>query len=272
MYESFFGFDERPFELTPNSKFLFPSRQHEGVMRTLLYGIERRAGFMMLAGEVGSGKTTTIRAMLNALQESVETSLILNPLLSNKELIKSIIRDFGIDCKSESPIKQIEALNQYLLRLNEQGKTALVVVDEAQNLTFEAFEMTRMLSNLETESQKLINVLFVGQPELEDLLAEPRLRQLAQRIKIHAKLSSLSFDETVAYITHRIACSGARVSAHFETNAIKKIFKSSGGIPRLINNLCDLGLLAAYSRNTRIIDKRIISEALKEVPKYVYHS
>lgn len=271
MYEKFFGFTERPFELTPNTRFLFRSGQHEDALRTLLFGIERRIGFMMLVGEVGSGKTTTIRALVNELND-VETSVVLNPLISNRELIHSINRDFGIECRSDSPLQQLEALNEYLLRLNAANRTALVILDEAQNLSFEAFEMTRMLSNLETETQKLINILFVGQPELEKLLQDLRYRQLSQRIKITARIRPLSLAETAGYIQHRISHAGENALACFDAKAIKKIYKSSGGIPRLINNICDLGLLAAFSKNAHVIDKHIIGAALKEVPSYVHHT
>lgn len=269
MYESFFGFKERPFNLTPNTNYLYLSNQHEGVLKTLLYGIERRVGFMMLSGEVGSGKTTTIRALLNILKDSAETSLILNPLLSPLDLLIAINNDFGNPCESQSVQQQIDSLNQYLLKINENGKPAVVIIDESQNLNFEAFEMTRMLSNLETESQKLLNIIFVGQPELEGKLKNSELRQLAQRIQIHAKIKPLDLHETIHYIKHRLSCSGEKITANFEQDAIKRIYKKSKGIPRLINNICDLSLLAAYSRNTKNISKKIINQAIKEVPSYV---
>lgn len=272
MYEAFFGFSERPFTLTPNTKYLYLSEHHEGVLRTLLYGIENHYGFMMLTGEVGSGKTTTVRALLNLLADSVETSVILNPLVSTLDLLKSINHDFDNECGSDfSAQKQIEVLNSYLLKLNKDQKTAVVIIDEAQNLSFEALEMARMLSNLETESQKLINIILVGQPELETRLATHELKQLAQRIQINLKLAPLNLEQTSDYIVHHLVKSGDRVAASFEPNAIQTIYKSTKGIPRLINSLCDLGLLAAFSQNTHIIDKKIIDRALKEVPHYVYH-
>ena len=245
MYEAFFGFSERPFALTPNTKYLYLSEHHEGVLRTLLYGIERHYGFMMLTGEVGSGKTTTVRALLNLMAESVETSVILNPLVSTLDLLKSINRDFGNEYEFESVQKQLEILNHDLLQIRNEQKTAVVIIDEAQNLSFEALEMTRMLSNLETESQKLINIILVGQPELESRLAHHELRQLAQRIQIHLKLAPLNLDQTSDYILHHLVKSGDRVVASFEKNAIQSIYKNTKGIPRLINNLCDLSLLAA---------------------------
>lgn len=272
MYETFFGFDEKPFTHTPNTKYLYLSEKHDAVLRMLLYGIENRAGFMMVTGEVGSGKTTTIRTLLNLLGNSVETSLIFNPFVSTLSLLKGINRDFDNPCKANSYEKQIETLNDYLIKLTEQGKTAVVIIDEAQNLSFESLEMTRMLSNLETEAHKLLNIILVGQPELEEKLATKELRQLAQRIQLHAKLLPLDLNQTDHYIRHRLNCAGQRVSACFEPAAIKRIHKKSKGIPRLINNLCELSLLAAYSKNTHIIDKKIIKQAFKEVPNYVYHT
>lgn len=272
MYEEFFGFDEKPFSHTPNTKFLFFSEQHNGALKTLLYGIESRCGFMLLTGEVGSGKTTTVRGLLNVLSQSVETCYIFNPLITTLEILKSINKDFGRPCEADSCQQQMEHLNTYLLELSQLGKTAVVIIDEAQNLSFEALEMTRMLTNLETESQKLLNVILVGQPELDEKLKQRNLRQLAQRIQIHARLNPLTLPQTVGYIEHRLHCSGPRVAARFEGDAVKKIYKKSRGIPRLINSLCDLSLLAAYCENTHIIDTRITKKALKEVPDYVYHS
>ncbi len=272
MYESYFGFSEKPFSHTPNTRYLYLSEQHDGVLRTMLYGIESRAGFLMLTGEVGSGKTTTVRTLLNLLSGTVETSLIFNPLVNTLDLVKGINRDFGNDNQSSSVQEQLENLNTYLLKLDAEDKNAVVIIDEAQNLSFEALEMVRMLSNLETESHKLINIVLVGQPELEEKLAGKELRQLAQRIQIHVKLKPLTLEQTANYIVHRVRCAGERMTARFEAEAIRQIHKKSRGIPRLINNLCDLSLMAAFGANTSIIDKKITQRALKEVPSYVYHS
>jgi general secretion pathway protein A len=272
MYENYFGFNEKPFSHTPNTRFYYLSDQHNGVLKTLLYGIENSVGFMLFTGEVGSGKTTTIRTLLNLLANTIETCYIFNPLINTLDLLKSINRDFGNEWETESLQKQINTLNQYLLRINKEDKTAVVIIDESQNLSFEALEMVRMLSNLETESAKLINIILVGQTELEDRLKSKELRQLSQRIQIHVKLSPLNLQQTSGYIFHRLNISGSRLIAHFEKNAIKKIHQKTGGIPRLINSICDLSLMAAFCQNTTVIDSKIIRRVLKEVPSYVSHS
>lgn len=274
MYESFFGFEQPPFSLTPNSQILYPSVHHQAALQTLLYGVERRVGFMMLSGEVGSGKTTIIRNFLTQLDGKAETSYVINPLLSTADLIRTINKDLGVrgSATADSVQKQIELLNKYLLKINGEGRTVVVVIDEAQNLSFEAFEMARMLSNLETDTQKLINIIFVGQPELEVVLKQRNLRQLAQRIQVHARLKPLSYDQTQQYIEHRLTSSGKDVAVRFEPRAIKRIYKKSRGIPRIINAICDMSLLAAFSQSKFIVDRRIICQALKEVPAYVYHS
>ena len=273
MYETFYGFEEPPFSLTPNSQNIFPSLHHQAALQTLLYGIERRVGFMLLSGEVGSGKTTVIRSLLAQLDGKAETSYVINPLLSTLDLLRTINRDLGNrGSTTDSVQKQIEILNKYLLKINEDGRTVVVVIDEAQNLSFEAFEMTRMLSNLETDIQKLINIIFVGQPELEDVLKQRNLRQLAQRIQVHARLRPLTYDQTLQYIDYRIKHSGKNVGVKFEPRAVKRIYKRSKGIPRIINAICDMSLLAAFSQSKFVIDRKIIRQAMKEVPDYVYHS
>lgn len=272
MYETFFGFQEKPFSLTPQAHHIFLSTTHEPVLQTLLYGVERRVGFMMLSGEVGSGKTTVVRCFLNKIRAQVRTSFVINPLLSTLDLIKTVNRDFGNECHSDSIQDQIDMLNQYLLQVQASHQTAVVVIDEAQNLSFEAFEMARMLSNLETETQKLINIIFVGQPELVEIIHQKRLRQLAQRIQVHAILKPLSQDQTAKYIEHKLSHCGRDIAVRFDPKAIHRIYKRSKGIPRVINAICDMGLLAAYSQSRYVIDKKIIKQALKEVPSYVYYS
>lgn len=272
MYNHFFGFIEKPFHVTPNTKFLYPSTQHESVIQTLHYGIQDRKGFLMLVGEVGTGKTTSLRALLNRLGSDVQTSLILNPLISTVELLKCINKDFGCETPGETVKHQLDALNYFVLENYKEGRNSVVIIDEAQNLSHEALEMTRLLSNLETETDKLLQILLVGQPELEEKLSEKALRQLVQRIQIYCQLHPLDGVETEKYISHRVQKAGNNPSIAFERNAIRELYKLSGGVPRVINNICDLALLAAFSHGTRVITKQLIREAARETPIHVHHS
>ncbi len=269
MYEKFFGFLEKPFNVTPDAHFLYLSHQHEGVINTLHYGINERKGFLLLTGEVGTGKTTSLRAVLNRLGSDVETCLIINPLLSTVELLKTINKDFGCETSGDSVKEQLDALNAFLLESNRQGRNAVVIIDEAQNLSMEALEMTRLLSNLETSTHKLIQIILVGQPELEEKLSDPSLRQLVQRIQLLCQLKPLDASETAQYIEHRILRAGNNPQIAFERSALNEIHKTSGGIPRMINTVCDLALLAAYSQETRVITKNLVQSAAREVPSYV---
>ena len=275
LYCEFFRFEEKPFNVTPDTRYLYLSPVHEIVLKTLKYGIAERKGFLLLTGEVGTGKTISLRALLNELGNSVATSLILNPQLSRLELIKTINKDFGRALETNSIKEQIDNLNQFVLQCGQEGKNALVIIDEAQALSLQAIEITRLLSNLETETHKLLQILLVGQPELEEKLARPELRQLRQRIQIHSKLSPLDLEETERYIVFRIQRAGPQSSVAFEKSAVSKIHRFSNGIPRLINTLCDFSLLAAYLKSSRVITKSIVEEAFREtrgtIP-YVTHS
>ncbi len=274
MYCEFFGFEEKPFNVTPDTRYLYLSPVHQSVLETLQYGIHERKGFLLLTGEVGTGKTISLRALLNELKERVETSLILNPSLSRLELLKTINRDFGQELKRNSFQAQIDHLNQFVLRCGNNGRNALVIIDEAQNLSMEALEMTRLLSNLETESHKLLQILLVGQPELLEKLATPELRQLRQRIQIHSKLTPLDPEQTERYVIFRIQKAGPQSKVAFEESAIVKIHAVTRGIPRLINTLCDFVLVASYLQGTRVITKRTVETAFCEIQgeiPYVTH-
>src|SRR3989338_7794755 len=249
MYESFFGFFEKPFSTTPNTHYLYPSVQHEGVIRILEHGICERKGFLLLVGEVGTGKTT-----------------------STRELLKTINKDFGCEPLGESIHDQLETLNAFLLNNDTQGRTAVVVIDEAQNLSSETLEMARLLSNLETNTHKLLQILLVGQPELEEKLSEKHLRQIAQRIQIYCKLFPLSFAETCHYVSFRLRKAGSSPLLAFEPVALRELYKISGGIPRIINTICELALMSAYAQETRVITKHIIKEAAREAPIHVHYS
>lgn len=274
MYCEYFGFEEKPFSVTPDTRYLYLSPVHQGVLETLKYGIHEKKGFLLLTGEVGTGKTISLRALLNDLKDSVETSLILNPQLSRLELLKTINRDFGQELKKSSFKAQIDHLNQFVLECAQRGKNALVIIDEAQNLSLEALEMTRLLSNLETETDKLLQILLVGQPELLEKLSQTSLRQLRQRIQIHSKLIPLDVEQTGGYVTFRIQKAGPRAKVAFERSAIEKINYLSRGIPRLINTLCDFSLVASYLQGTRVVTTRTVETAFDEIQgeiPYVTH-
>ena len=266
MYENFFGFIAKPFSVTPDTHFLYPSVQHEAVINTLYYGITERKGFLLLTGEVGTGKTTSLRCLVNKLGEEHQTSLIINPLLSTVELLKTINKDFGCDTPGHTVKEQLEALNYFVLENAKEGRNAVVIIDEAQDLSTEALEMTRLLSNLETETHKLLQIVLVGQPELEEKLADKNRRQLAQRIQIFCRLSPLAPMETERYIRFRVEKAGNSAMVAFEKSALKEIHRVSGGIPRIVNTVCELALLAAYARETRVITRQLVKEAAREVP------
>lgn len=261
MYLAYFGLEEPPFRITPDTKYLFFTHQHEAAVDSLIYAIEGRMGFAVLTGEVGSGKTTLTRYILSRLGDNVETALLINPLLSVPELLQAINRDFGIPSRILSPQRLIQSLNKHLLELHRAGKTAVVVIDESQNLSLEALEMIRMLSNLETEQSKLVQILLVGQPELERKLAGHAMRQLRQRVTVHVVLTALSLLETVRYIAHRLTLAGGKEKIYFEPSSYKYLHRVTQGYPRLINLVCDRALTAAFAADTKLITKMIIQRA-----------
>ena len=268
MYLQYFSLKEEPFNMTPDPRFLFFSNQHEAAIESLLYGIRQRKGFLTLTGEIGTGKTTLCRELINRLDPQTQIAAILNPLLSVPGLLKAINQDFDNPVEGEAAETQLDGLNHFLLSGVEKGRNAVVLIDEAQNLSVEALEMTRLLSNLETDKQKLLQIILVGQPELEKKLKNPHLRQRAQRINIRYHLRQLNMEETREYIFHRLLVAGGEGQLHFEEKAIKGIFRYSEGYPRLINILCDRSLLAAYAAKTRIIHLPIVKEALRDVNGY----
>jgi general secretion pathway protein A len=266
VYESFFCFKEKPFNITPDPKYLYLSEQHQEAIAHLLYGIQERGGFVVVTGEIGTGKTTLCRYLVNEMDERTEGAVILNPNLSEIELLKAINQDFGIISVGQTKKELVDELNQFLLEERLRGKNMVLIIDEAQNLHPAVLEQVRMLSNLETEKEKLIQIILVGQPQLKKLLARPELRQLDQRVTARYHLNPLNRKETYQYIQHRldIAAMGERVT--FEPRALKYVYKISKGIPRLINVFCDRSLLGAFAIGRKSpIPRKIVKQAVREV-------
>jgi len=266
MYTKYFGFDEKPFTLTPNPRFIFLSQNHKEAFAHLLYGINNHYGFIELVGEVGTGKTTVLRTLMEQLHDdSYRTALIFNPCLTGVELLRSINQEFGIEAGSEYVNELLAELNRFLLSENTEGRTVVLVIDEAQNLQPDVLEQIRLISNLETENDKLIQIILAGQPELDALLERPDLRQLNQRIAVRYRLKSMNLDETWAYIKHRMEVAGETGGVSFSRNAVKWIYIYTRGVPRMINILCDRSLLFAYGDERRRISFGIVARAIREI-------
>ncbi len=259
-----------PFNITPNPDFLFRSPTHEEALQHLRYGINEKKGFIVLTGEVGCGKTTLSRALLAELDaETYDTALILNTRLSETQLVKSILNELGIESKARSKSDLIDILYASLLERIQQGRQIIVLIDEAQNLPFEVLEQVRLLSNLEADDQKLMQIILMGQPELDARLKEKNLRQLRQRILVYYRLRPLDRKETERYIIHRLNRSGASGEPLLTPRAIRLIHKRSGGIPRLINNLCDKAFLAAFVREREQVGAREVRRAFREIKEFL---
>jgi general secretion pathway protein A len=267
MYLEFFGLKEKPFNITPDPRFLVYTERHRRALDDLMYGIDQRVGFMELVGEVGSGKSTLCRALLASVPPVVQTALILNPCLDETHLLRSILVDLGV---RSTPVnndrgEMIAVLNKYLLNMNRAGRNVVVVIDEAQNLAPDILEQLRLLSNLETDDRKLMQLLLVGQPELDRRLAQDSLRQLRQRIMIKCVLSALTKAETDRYIDHRLLVAGVGDDVFFDDDAIDEVHRRAQGIPRLVNKICDRALLEGYAAGVRVIGAREVSRALSEL-------
>jgi general secretion pathway protein A len=265
MYNKFFGFKEKPFKLVPNPEYLFLSKSHEETLAHLTYAISQGDGFVEVTGEVGTGKTTLCRVFLENLDKSIHAAYIFNPKLDALQLLKAINDEFGIDSEPDNTKDLIDRLNAFLIEKKSAGQKALVLIDEAQNLSLEVLEQLRLLSNLETTQEKLLQIILVGQPELRDMLASHQLRQLGQRITINSQLSPLTYVETKDYIRHRITLASHRAGPPFAKASYNAIYEYSQGIPRLINIACDRALLNAFSRNSFNISGSITKEALREL-------
>jgi general secretion pathway protein A len=267
MYCNFFGLNEKPFSITPDPRYLFLSERHGEALAHLVYGVTESGGFIQLTGEVGTGKTTLCRTLLlNRVPSNADVAVVLNPQLSALEFLEAICEELGIKVpKRKDSIKAlIDALNRYLLKAHADGRRTILVVDEAQNLAPEVLEEVRLLTNLETARQKLLQIILIGQPELRELLARNDLRQLAQRITGRYHLEPLSPEETDQYIEHRLKVAGA-LGEVFDASAKRSVFRLSQGVPRLINVICDRALLGAYSQGSRLVSRRLVRRAAAEI-------
>jgi general secretion pathway protein A len=266
MYLEFFGISDKPFQITPDTRFLYLTPRHRDGLAHLLYGADETGGFVLLTGEVGTGKTMLCRSVLEQMPEHVNVALILNPRQSSKELIASICDELNIPYRrSTTSLKYlVDRLNLYLLKQHAQGKRTVLVVDEAQNLRAEVLEQIRLLTNLEVATQKLLQIILIGQPELQAILARPELRQLTQRITARFHLTPLSKEETAAYIRHRLQIVGFKGEL-FSKGAVGMVHQLSSGVPRLVNNICERSMMGAYGENVHRIDRKLVRKAAGEV-------
>src|SRR5690349_19680927 len=267
MYLSFFGLNEKPFAITPDPRYLYLSERHAEALAHLLYGINEAGGFVQLTGEVGTGKTTIVRSLLAQTPKNAEIALILNPKMTAPEFLLTICEELGIgvpDSALGSLKDLVDILSQYLLRAHANGQRVVLVVDEAQNLAPEVLEQVRLLTNLETNTQKLLQIILIGQPELRELLGRNELRQLAQRITGRYHLNPLTAAETSAYVRHRLRVAGA-TSDIFSPAALAEVHRLAVGVPRVINVVCDRALLGAYSMDRHRVTSNLVRNAASEV-------
>jgi type II secretory pathway predicted ATPase ExeA len=271
MYERYYGFTEKPFSLTPDPKYLYRSESHGNAFDLLQYAINRREGFVVVTGDIGTGKTTLCRALLEKIDHTTFTALVLNPFLTEEDLLKRILQDFGVISRDElkagrlaKVTKQelIDSLYDFLLGLIPLKASAVVIIDEAQNLPLPVLEQIRILSNLETDKEKLLQIILVGQLDLQTLLRSPELRQLDQRVSIRYELKPLDRETVAAYVAHRLTIAGGSAAVAFTAKALEQVYRLSGGIPRLINLICDRALLAGFSEQaSRITPEMVINAA-----------
>jgi general secretion pathway protein A len=265
VYLEYYGLKEPPFNITPNPRFLFYSAKHREAFNHLLYGIRERKGFVQLTGEVGAGKTTLCRALLEQLGPAFSTALILNPIMTADQLMKAIAMELSLQVKGMDRLETVAEINRFLLQQVEHNKDTVLIIDEAQDLTRDLLEQVRLLSNLETDERKLLQIVLMGQPELRDRLNDLSLRQLRQRITIRYHLNALRRNEIGPYIQHRLQVSGANGAPYFTGGALWRIYNYSKGIPRLINAICDKCLLAGYVGQRDKIDFRVVGRARREL-------
>lgn len=266
MYQSFYGFREMPFNITPDPRFLYLSPTHQEALQHLKYGVREKKGFIVLVGEVGCGKTTLCRRFLNELDPAhYDTALILNPRVTETQMLKAILIELGETKLGRSQHDLVAQVNRVLLDRIEKGRDIVLIIDEAQNLKFEVLEQIRLLSNLETDKQKLLQIVLMGQPELKEVLAQEELRQLRQRILVHYELHPLNGTDIAHYIHHRLTLAGGNGRPSFTKWALRAILKGSRGIPRIVNNLCDKAMLAAFIRESDEVTYWDVRRAVKDM-------
>ncbi len=268
MYCQFYGLKERPFNVTSDPAFFFSSRKHQEALSHLLYGVTQRKGIIVVTGEIGTGKTTLCRFFLEQLGKDVKTAFILNPYLSEIQLLEAIMKDFGLEVKDKARLSFAWEFNKFLLNEAGSGNNVILIIDEAQNLKPRQLEQVRLLSNLETEKEKLMQIVLVGQPELNRKLDLYELRQLQQRIMVRYHITPLDKDEIRNYIKHRLTIAGSANRIKFTDESLNIITEFSCGIPRLINIICDRALLAGFVKETDIIDTDIMKKCTEELGSY----
>ncbi|NNG01799.1 MAG: AAA family ATPase [Desulfobacteraceae bacterium] len=270
MYHKFFGFRERPFQLVPNPAYLFLSKGHEEALAHLSYAVAQGDGFVEITGEVGTGKTTLCRVFLDNLNDDTIAAYIYNTKINSLQLLQSINDELGLKSATESTKELIDELNAFLIAKKTAGKKVVLIIDEAQNLECDVIEQLRLLSNLETNTSKLIQIVLVGQPELGEILDSYELRQMAQRITLHWHIAPMSDEETIEYINHRMHVASVKGVVKISRGAHRLIYQYSGGVPRLINIVCDRALLIAFGRNQRTVDSEITRAAIAEINRRKY--
>ena len=266
MYQSFYGFREMPFNITPDPRFLYLSPTHQEALQHLKYGVREKKGFIVLVGEVGCGKTTLCRRFLNELDPAhFDTALILNPRITETQMLKAILTELGETKLARSQNDLVAQINRVLLERIEKGRDIVLIIDEAQNLSFDVLEQIRLLSNLETDKQKLLQIVLMGQPELKEVLAREELRQLRQRILVHYELHPLAATDMGHYIQHRLSLAGGSGRPSFTKWALRSLHRGSGGIPRIVNNLCDKAMLSAFIRESDEVNYWDVRRAVREM-------
>jgi general secretion pathway protein A len=266
MYLSYYGFKEMPFNITPDPRFLYLSPTHQEALQHLKFGVQERKGFIALIGEVGCGKTTICRRFLNELDPArFDTALILNPRVTETQMLKAILTELGETHLARSQNDLVAQVNQVLLERIGRGRDIVLIIDEAQNLSFDVLEQIRLLSNLETDQQKLLQIVLMGQPELKEILAREELRQLRQRILVHYELNPLSLADTRHYIQHRLTLAGGSGRPTFTPWAYRAIHGYSKGVPRIVNNLCDKAMLAAFIQESDEVNYWHVRRAIRDL-------